>query len=230
MKIEMIVLGFVLMLLCAGLVALFMIAFYRKQFKQALLFKGLSSLCFVIFAFAVFLTYEFSWIRLILLVGLCFGIVGDEVLALCQIYPSHDNQHFIGGGVFFIIGHIAYIASMLLMGGPNWIALAIVFAVLVLLSILYESRRKYLSVEIKNSLKLYISIVILFASVGIATFLKQGAIGTALLALGGILFVVSDNILFAFKCGARPRYLQNVVLHVAYYLAQFLIAWSIALI
>lgn len=84
--------------------------------------------------------------------------------------------------------------------------------------------------EIKNSLKLYIGIVILVTAVGVGCLLVRGTLGTALFALGGALFTVSDNILFAFKFGNRPRYRQNVALHVAYYLAQFVIAWSIALV
>ena len=82
----------------------------------------------------------------------------------------------------------------------------------------------------KNSLKLYIGIVILFAAMGIATFLKHGTLATACIALGGILFTVSDNILFAFKFSSRPRYRQNVALHIAYYLAQFALAFSILFI
>ena len=230
MKFETIFLGITLMIICATFVTLFLKAFYHKKFKNTLIYKGLASICFVIFGGVNFFIGEFSWVKLALFIGLALGIVGDEILALCQIYPERDTVHFLGGGVFFVIGHVFYIAAMLMMNGPNWIAVIISFIVLISLSFVYNSKRKFFIGSLKNSLVLYISIVIFFAAVGVSTFLKHGSIGSALLARGGVLFVISDNILFAFKFGEKPRYFQNIALHVAYYLAQIMIAWSIALI
>ena len=58
----------------------------------------------------------------------------------------------------------------------------------------------------------------------------KGFASLCFVTLGGLLFTVSDNILFAYKLGEKPRFLQNIALHVAYYLAQFAIAFSIALL
>ena len=98
------------------------------------------------------------------------------------------------------------------------------------LCLVYESKKKFFIGDMRISLILYISTVIFFASVGVGTFLRLGTLGSALLAIGGILFAVSDNILFAFKFSEKPKYIQNIILHVAYYLAQLAIAWSIGLI
>ena len=230
MKLEMIILGFALMLLCSFFVTMFLKSFYHKRFKNAILYKGLSSLCFVALGAANLLFGGFSWIKLTIHIGLCFGIIGDEVLALCQIYPKSDLKYFLGGGVFFVVGHVLYILSMIFMGGPNIVALVVVFALICGLSLFYENKKKFFVGEMKNSLKLYISIVIFFAAMGISTFLKFGTLATGCIALGGILFAVSDNILFAFKFSSRPRYRQNVALHIAYYLAQFMLAFSILFI
>ena len=230
MKLELIILGFALMLLCSFFVTVFLKSFYHKRFKNAIHFKGLSSLWFVALGAAILLLDGFSWIRLMILIGLCFGVIGDEILALCQIYPKSDLKHFLGGGVFFVVGHVFYVASIIFIGGPNIITLPIAFAVACVISLLYENKKKFFVGEMKNSLKLYIGIVIFFAAMGIATFLKHGTLATACIALGGILFTVSDNILFAFKFSSRPRYRQNVALHIAYYLAQFALAFSILFI
>ena len=227
MWIDNIILGLALMAVCSLFVTFFLRAFYHKKFKKALLFKGLASLCFVILGAYNFFCQEFSWVNFIIFIGLCFGIVGDEIIALCQIFPKYDTQHFFGGGVCFIVGHLFYMAAMIMMNGINVIAVVASFIALVLLCMIYEDRKKFLVGKMKNSLKLYIAIVILFSAIGISTFLKRGTLGSALFALGGALFTISDNILFAFKFGARPRYRQNVSLHIAYYLAQFVIAWSI---
>lgn len=230
MTFELIALGLLLMMVCSALVLAFLRAFYNKSFKKALLYKGLASACFVIFGALNFIIGEFSLTKLIILLGLCFGIVGDEIIALCQVYPKKDLICFFGGGIFFAIGHALYIFAMIFMNGPNWIAVVISLISIALISLFYESKRRFLVGEIKNSLKLYIAVVILFASVGVATFLKNGNAAGALLAVGGVLFVLSDNVLFAFKFGKNPRFIQNIILHIAYYLAQFAIAWSIALI
>ena len=227
MHFETLILALILMAICSFFVTLFLKAFYHKKFKSALLYKGLASLCFVIFGAVNFFTTEFSFITLIIFVGLCWGIIGDEIIAVCQIHPKHDTLFFLGGGACFIVGHILYVLAMFLLGEPNIIALIIAFVSIVVLCVVYERRRKFLIGKMKKSLMLYICIVIFFSAIGIATFIRRGTMGSALFALGGALFAISDNILFAFKFGARPRYYQNVALHVAYYLAQFMIAWSI---
>jgi hypothetical protein len=121
-----------------------------------------------------------------------------------------------------------YVSAMVLMGGPNLIALPICFLIFISLSLLYERKNRFFIGDMKYNLIMYICTVILFASCGVATFLKIGSLATAFIALGGILFVISDNILFAFKYSKQPKNRENVELHVAYYLAQFLIALSIA--
>ena len=77
---------------------------------------------------------------------------------------------------------------------------------------------------------LYLGIVITVSAVAIGVLVKRGSVGAGLFVLGGLLFTVSDNILFAYKLGEKPRFLQNIALHVTYYLAQFAIAFSIALL
>lgn len=230
MSLESFILGILLMLLCAFLTTEFLKAFYHKKFKRALIFKGLASSCFVVLGFVNLIQSEFSIITLMIFIGLCFGILGDEIIALCQIFPNHDTRHFVGGGACFIVGHLFYILSLIMLGGTNFYAVAASFLIITLLCVIYENRRKFLVGKMKTSLKLYIGIIVLFTAIGIGTFLKRGTLGTALFALGAALFTISDNVLFAFKFGARPRYYQNVLLHIAYYLAQFVIAFSIACI
>ena len=96
------------------------------------------------------------------------------------------------------------------------------------LSLVYEKYRKFLLGDMKIPLSLYLGIVIFMAAAAIGVFFNRFTLGAGFFALGGILFAVSDNILFAYKLGEKPRFLQNVALHAAYYIAQILIAFSIA--
>ena len=215
---------------CGLFVALFLKAFYDGKFNHALLFKGIASLCFIILGIVGLLTSEPSTTSTLIFIGLCFGIVGDEVIALCQNLPKYDMQFFIGGGSFFIVGHILYIIALFSNGELSAVALIVSFVVLVTLSMIYERYRKFYKGSMKYSLMLYICVVIFMAATAIGVFFGQGTVGAMLFAIGGILFAVSDNILFAYKLGENPKFKQNIALHVAYYIAQLAIACSIALL
>lgn len=227
---ELIACGFILMGLCAGSVLIFLKSFFDKKYIKALIFKGIASLCFVIFGALNCFYNNFSLTTLIIFIGLCFGIVGDEIIALCQIFPKSDSRAFVGGGIFFIVGHVLYILALFLIGKWSVAVLVLAFALVITLSATYEKRRNFLVGKLKKPLTLYLGLVLLLSAVTISVFCTHGTLGAGLFALGGIFFAISDNILFAYKLGEKPKFMQNIVLHIAYYLAQFSIAWSIGLI
>ena len=215
---------------CGGFVALFLKAFYDGKFNRALLFKGIASLCFIALGVVSLITSQMSATGVLVFVGLCLGLVGDEVIALCQNLPKYDMQFFLGGGSFFIVGHILYIIALFLHGELNIACLVVSFVVIAALSLIYEKYRKFYKGSMKYSLMLYMGVVIFMAATAIGVFFKQLTVGAGLFAIGGIFFAVSDNILFAYKLGENPKFKQNILLHAAYYLAQLAIACSIALI
>ena len=228
MSLELTVICLVLAAISAGFVALFLKAFYEKTFTKALALKGVASICFVAIGAIACFSKEISTVSILIFVGLCFGLIGDEVIALCQVYPKHDTLAFIGGGSFFVVGHILYIISLFLLGKLSVGAIIISFAIMAILSLIYEKHRSFLSGDMKIPLSLYLGIVIFMGAVAIGVFFKRFTLGAGLFGLGGILFAISDNILFAYKLGEKPRFIQNIALHVAYYLAQILIAFGIA--
>ncbi len=222
--------GIILTCVCGGLATLFLISFKRERFINALVFKGLASLCFVVFGAISCFINPSSISELLIFLGLCLGLIGDELIALCQVLPKYDMGLFIGGGAFFLVGHIIYATSLLLRGGISWISLALSFIIAAAVSIIYEKRKRFLSPEMKRPLVLYLGIVIFMMATAIGAFVGHISLGTGLFALGGVMFVVSDNILFAYKLGKEARFSQNIILHVTYYIAQLAIAWSISLL
>ena len=230
MSLEFIFFGCVLSLACLGFVAWFLKAFYDKTFAKALIIKGIASICFVTLGAVNCFCNGFSVSGLLIFIGLCLGIVGDEVIALCQVLPKYDSLAFIGGGSFFLVGHFLYIIALLLIGEVSLVAIAIYFVILAAISLVYERARKFLSGDMKIPLALYLAIVTMMGAVAFGLFVKRGTFGAGLFAIGGVLFTASDNILFAYKLGEKPKFLQNILLHGAYYVAQILIAWSISCI
>ena len=229
MSSEFILLGIILVLICAGFVSLFLRAFYYKRFTEALVFKGAASLCFVILGLVNLLTNTTTLPNILIFIGLCFGIVGDEVIALCQNFPKYDSLAFIGGGSFFLVGHVFYILALFNLRAPNVLSMIISFVIIAALCLLYNHKRQFLAGNMKISLSLYLSALVLVASLAIGVFVERVTLGSALFAIGGVLFTISDNLLFAYKFGKEPRFLQNIALHATYYLAQILFAFSIAL-
>lgn len=224
----LIALSIVLLPVCAAALALFLRDFKNQKFVRALLFKGISSLCFVTLGAINCFANGASTVKLLIFIGLCFGLVGDEVIALCQVSPKHDTLSFIGGGLFFLVGHILYIPALVMLGEISWTAVIIAFGLMVSLSLFYESHRGFLAGKTQIPLSLYLGIVTFMGTIAIGVFFKRFTLGAGLFAIGGILFALSDNILFAYKFGNKPKIIQNIALHVAYYIAQLLIACSIA--
>lgn len=230
MKFEEIILALILFAICSCFLTLFLRAFYHKKFKRALILKGLASVCFVALGAYSLFTSDMATYKIIIFIGLCWGIIGDEIIALCQIFPKYDTHNFLGGGACFIIGHVLYMIAMLMIDKINIIPVIFTFSLAIILSMIYGNKKQYFVGKMKHSLVLYIGVEILATAVAASVFINRGTIGSALFVLGGALFTISDNLLFAFKFGNRPRYRQNVWLHITYYLAQFVIAFSISCI
>ncbi len=214
---ELVILGLIFAGACGVFVTLFLRAFYHRKFTKALIFKGIASLCFVTFGLVNFLTSDFSPSTLLIFIGLCFGIVGDEVIALCQNFPKYDSHAFLGGGSSFLVGHLFYIAALLSLRRVNLLSMIIAFAIIASLCLLYNQKRHFLVGNMKISLSLYLSVLVFLASLAIGVFVERKTVGVGLFALGGVLFATSDNLLFAYKFGKEPRFLQNIALHATYY-------------
>ena len=56
---------------------------------------------------------------------------------------------------------------------------------------------------------------------------KTTLVEALLFAAGGVLFIISDNILCAYSFGSERRFGANIGIHATYYAAQLLIAWSV---
>ena len=225
---ELIIFGLLLVLICAGFVALFLRAFYHKKFVNALVLKACASICFVTLGAISAFSGNVTPTKLLIFIGLCLGIFGDELIALCQVFPKHDSLAFIGGGSFFLCGHVLYAVALLLLGEASWLTLVASFLVISAISAIYTKRKGSLIPEMKTPLTLYLMIIVFVAAVSVGVFFRRFTLGASFFALAMLLFVASDNILFAYKYGTKPTFIQNVLLHAYYYSAQLLIAFSIS--
>ena len=117
--------GVLLSLGCAVSGSLFLRAGWREDYRQAFLRKGLAGLYFVLLGAAnAFLCPDISF-RIYVLAGLCFGLVGDELLAMRFIKPERHDYFFSRGASAFAFGHLLYIAALFHHGSSLPLALPV---------------------------------------------------------------------------------------------------------
>ena len=79
---------------------------------KAVLFKGLTTVCcIVIAAIAVFHTTD-KYFAVLIMFGLFFGFLGDELLALRFVFTEKYSLFFLTGALSFLVGHVFYLIAL----------------------------------------------------------------------------------------------------------------------
>ena len=104
------------MIKIACLLFLFVVVYYIfKEHSSAftsLFWKSASSFCFLLVGFCAFAACVDRRYGEWMLIGLVSGAIGDVLLALPFCYPKRKNLFFLGGLLFFLFGHLAYLAPV----------------------------------------------------------------------------------------------------------------------
>ena len=213
-----------LSLLCCLSCALFMSLRGRSSHGLSLLFKILMSLSFA----AVGGYFYFpSRLGLFVLIGLSLGALGDLLLGLRKLFPHHHDLTFILGAVSFSLGHGFYMGFLSSQSTGLWDPALPVFLGVMVLSFFYSRIGGFSGKKLYLPGMAYIGIEALMCSLAAVLFWKCPGMGSFLFFLGGISFLVSDNLLCAYTFGTRKTFSVDVLLHVTYVAAQLLIAWSL---
>jgi uncharacterized membrane protein YhhN len=198
----------------------YLILNYRKK-RIAVLFKG--ALTFIILAAVVFLGSKGMWLKqglypYLTCMGLFFGFLGDVGI----------EKKFIYGVAAFLVGHIVYIAAFLYLGGFTWISVlvflifsAVIFGVYKILKPDFGKMLKPVAVyTLIIGVMLAVSVVLPFGK----NNLPSSQIN--LIAVGSVLFVMSDFLLAIFNF-LKKRYPIRVANISLYFIAQLLLAASV---
>lgn len=170
-------------------------------------------------ALAVLLGARDSAAGTALLVGLALSLLGDASLT------REDLGSFAIGLLAFLLAHLAYIVAF----ASRWfhpVGLLVVGVLLAPLALrsLPRARRGAIA-QIGPRLG---HMITGYAAVLVAMALAAGATGSVLLALGGILFAVSDTVLALNRFDA-PRHRAHLVVMPTYHLAQAAIVLGVLL-
>ena len=236
-----------------GLTAVFVISiiiFLVERLKgclvKATVLKATSSLLFVVLAcVAVLIKPENSGYGMMFIIGMVLCTVGDIWLDLKYVHKEYDEQYTFVGIGSFMISHIFYLAGILL-AYPEFIGWQVALAIFSALSVsvierLVSKKTGFEYGKFKTLTFVYSVVIMLtvtFALNAVNAFGWLPVLGGAempavmprflCMNMGTVIFALSDlslSIAF-FRKGGNTK-LNVVVIHVTYYLAQFLLVLSI---
>ena len=222
---------YLMIFLGAIALTLFLIARDRKGSVQALLFKTLTSFLFIAVAFASFLANPNQGVAtyaMLIMMGLVCGLIGDIVLDLKIMYRESSSLYQHGGMVSFLIGHLFYLAALIIYFGFNWVPVVIALALALIIGLVSKFVLKFNFAEHTIDTYAYSFILSYMMTQACYAAITQGfTTCTVLLAAGAILFLLSDLVLVMTYYDNKDSRPFIVVNHVLYYAAEFTIALSI---
>ena len=219
--------GIILSLACASCGHSFLQACRDEERVRSFWFKGAAGLCFVALGLLGASLCAAPGFAVKTVAALMLGLAGDQLLALRFIKSETHDELFVAGAVAFTLGHGLYIWALLsLVPGALVPALALALP-LYALSVFILKRNGFDAGRLTAGAYLYILAVVLMGAVALAAAIRHTGLGTLLFALGGLSFIASDDTLCVFSYGRNRSFVLNRVLHITYYAAQLLIAWSL---
>lgn len=167
-----------------------------------------------------------------MIMGLLFGLLGDIWLDLKYVFPAQDETFTYAGFIVFGIGHILYVAGLLIQyGARGYIAVSFCLAAVAAGLVLVLEKPMKLSYG-RMRLIVLVYGFLLFSTVFVsgALLLDHRAPALWLIFIGSVLFAISDLILSGTFFGVgKERPIDIVSNYLFYYGGQFLIAYSLVL-
>lgn len=169
------------------------------------------------------------------LMGLVCGLMGDLWLDLKYVFPEKDRPFTLAGFSVFGIGHVFYVAGLLLTwwpaGRPLYVVIPLILAVLMSVgNVLLEKPMKLDFGALRPTVAVYG--FLLFSTLTVSGSLAL-AYGWSVLPLdlffaGAVLFTLSDLVLSGTYFGVgKERPVDITLNYLTYYGGQFLIASSL---
>jgi hypothetical protein len=210
---------------------LFLMARDRKGSVKALLLKTTTSFLFISVAFASFMVNSGQGVAsffALIIMGLICGLIGDIILDLKIMYKESASLYQHGGMVAFLVGHLFYLAALIIYFGFDWTPLAIAVVLAIIIALVSKFILKFNFAEHTLDTYAYTFFLSYMMTQACYAAITRGFTAcTILLATGSILFLLSDLILvmtYYDNKDSKPFIAAN---HILYYAAQFTIALSV---
>lgn len=221
--------------LAVGVAVSFLFCYQRRLgfSLQNLLFKAVSSLCFLLTAvFALINNSSALTYGSLIIMGGALGLVGDILLDLKGIYKQHENIYLRGGFIFFLIGHIFYTGAVAYSVKMKWYWILISAVVSIIVGIATVAMANIMKVHYgayRRIVAVYVAFLVMTTVISIISVILSGfQKGYILMAVGAVLFLLSDLVLsntFFGRGKDKPHHF--FINHFLYYAGQYLIAASV---
>lgn len=226
---------FYYIVLGVGIVVSFIFCYRRRLgfSLENLIFKSISSLCFLMSAvFALIHNSDAYIYGSLILMGGSLGLVGDIMLDLKGVYKQHEKTYLKGGFIFFLVGHIFYTGAVINSLKIQWWIALIAAAVSIIIGIATVAMANVMKVHYgayRRIVAIYVAFLAMTMIISIvAAFLSDFQKGYILMAVGAVLFLLSDVVLSnTFFGRGKDKKHHLFINHFLYYAGQYLIASSI---
>lgn len=219
--------------------AFFLVAFLLKckdkRSVTGVFLKNATSIFFILTAVCGIVKNSASWkYGLLIVVGLVFGMLGDIYLDQKWVYPKDMKQYLYAGFICFGIGHLFYIPALVTTAhiGMKLMVIPVIAGIVVAAgNLVLEKTMKQKFGQYKAIVTVYSFILAaMVATAVVAAFVSKHP-AFIVYAIGSVLFLVSDLVLSPMYFGEGKNTPTNfIVNHVTYYLGQYMIAFSVALL
>ena len=213
----------VYILLCLCFAALFINREYKKKYVEAVILKGLASLCFVLLGKA---TGNGSKMSGLILIGLILGCIADVLLNLRYVFEKKGKIIFLVGILVVLSGHIFYLAAIMPM--CRYPAICVVIGAA---ATYFLMKWIFTKITAQKAFKIfgifYIGAIVLMNTVALCNLFTDRSMFTVIYALGAVLFLISDIVLILNTFGKESKFSLRVTNLSLYYLGQILIALSL---
>lgn len=216
----------------------FITAEYKKKMVAAVVLKGLASLMFVMVGLVGYVTVKELNAGAVgiyaaektfacrIVVALILGLVGDVMLNLRHLSAKYGQKIFLGGILFFLIGHIIYLVALIPSAVNVWLCV-LIGAVLAggLLAYIFKTMDVKLAFKIFGIV--YLGAVIIMTVVAIGRAIAAPSQHALVYAIGAVLFTASDIVLIFNTFGGSTKFAFRITNLSLYYAGQLLIAASL---
>ena len=226
-----------IILMSLGLITLviFLWEKIRKYSVKETMIKATASVLFIALAVYNCFAKGMTFFGMCVIIALVFGLLGDIFLDFKYVFKEQDKPFTYAGFIVFAIGHVFYMLGMYMdyyvQGHPLNIIIPLALGPIAGLGILLvEKPMKMTYGSMKPIVYIYASILFMMMASAISLTILHGFQNTTLILLmaGGILFTISDLILSGtYFAEGKERPVDIITNSVTYYMAQYIIAFSL---
>lgn len=163
--------------------------------------------------------------------ALMFGLFGDVILGIKEIAPKFRGKIIPLGTVYFLIGHIFYLAAFIKTGGFRLWALLVGIAAGIFAFIMIKALKMNADSKLRVLMSVYYFALVYKAAAAAALMIETGSAAYIIAFIGSVFFVISDTCLgmLYFTPVKKKNFWVTIELS-SYYPAQILLALSLAFV